>query len=547
MGYKRLGKINTIVFIILLSMLIAAPSSFANDAKDVSNAVDTKVTTKTKAVKKVDNEVKNTKTAPLKSFFARFTRKKKASNIKETILVQPAVQQGDIVYNIDDCVKIGIKNSHTLKNKLNNVKALKNDIGIARSTYFPTFSAGVGYNYKYSKEFGDSSDSMNSSGIGVNAKISETIWDFGRTTARINMAKFSEQAAEYEYRSAKLGCIFGVKLAYTYVLAAKSASDVWVQTVKINQLNLDRTKAMFEVGLKSKIDVVNAESKLTEAQISLLESKNAYQNALISLNTSMNYVNAPAYSIVPTENFNIGGSNVVKNEIDVSFDKKKITENGSSTGFKDGAIFTTGIEKSGIISSYKLEPYTATMQESINTAFQNRSDLKAMKLVAKASEESLKAIKRSYYPSLNATGSYSLTKNSDVGSNSIGIYGGLDLPNINAMSLKHQIEQGKAYLDIANTNVEELENEIFFQIQSLYVDMKQIEEKIPLMRHKVQVALENFELADGRYAVGLGNYLELQEALTDYNNAQLSFVESVFSYNKARFALEKAMAIAQPY
>ena len=60
--------------------------------------------------------------------------------------------------------------------------------------------------------------------------------------------------------------------------------------------------------------------------------------------------------------------------------------------------------------------------------------------------------------------------------------------------------------------------------------------------NKVKQTLENFELADGRYTVGLGNFIELQDAQTNYNNAQLAYVQSVFDYNVARAQLERAMA-----
>lgn len=130
-----------------------------------------------------------------------------------------------------------------------------------------------------------------------------------------------------------------------------------------------------------------------------------------------------------------------------------------------------------------------------------------------------------------------------MGSHAVGVYAGIDLPNINAMAIKCQIEQASAYLNIAENNVDLLKKNIYFQIQNYYVNMKQLEKRIPLMSKKVEQTLENFELADGRYAVGLGNYIELQEAQTNYNNAQLAFVQSVFDYNQARFYLEQSMGL----
>ena len=52
-------------------------------------------------------------------------------------------------------------------------------------------------------------------------------------------------------------------------------------------------------------------------------------------------------------------------------------------------------------------------------------------------------------------------------------------------------------------------------------------------------------MADGRYAVGLGDYIELQDAKMNYNTAQHNFVQTVFNYNVARANLEKAIALEQ--
>lgn len=60
--------------------------------------------------------------------------------------------------------------------------------------------------------------------------------------------------------------------------------------------------------------------------------------------------------------------------------------------------------------------------------------------------------------------------------------------------------------------------------------MIQLEKQIPLLETKVRQTLENLELADGRYAVGLGDYIQLQDARVNYNNAQSSYVQAVYNY-----------------
>ena len=75
--------------------------------------------------------------------------------------------------------------------------------------------------------------------------------------------------------------------------------------------------------------------------------------------------------------------------------------------------------------------------------------------------------------------------------------------------------------------------------------MIQLEKQIPLLESKVRQTLENLELADGRYEVGLGDYIQLQDARVNYNNAQNTYVQTIYNYNVARATLEQAIALNQ--
>lgn len=485
------------------------------------------------------------KVPPLKSFFAKFVKPKANKKAIETPKTETNITtiKGSIVLSLEDCVNYALKNDPNIRLDEDTQKIQKNAIGIAKSNYFPSIFGGTGYNINNTSYSGDRSDSVNNNYYGLNLGVNQLIWDFGKTTANINMNKYNYEAAGYTLTFQKALTIYDVRFAYTAVLAARANEDIYARSVRINELNVERTKAMYDVGLKSKIDVVNADATLTQARIDLLTAQKNYQTKLIALNNSMYYTDAPDYSIKDTETFNFQKNYSVKNEIDVAYDRKNYDGDNVEAKIKDGAILTSGIEKRDILKTYKFKPFDLSMSDAIKTAYANRPDLKSLELVQKASEEALKAVKRSCMPVVNASGGYSLTSKSEYNSNAVGIYAGVNLPTINAMSLKYQIDTGKSYLDIASTNVDLLRKNIYFQVQTYYIDMKQLEKTIPLMSKRVEQTLENFELADGRYAVGLGNYLELQQAQTNYNNAQLAFVQSVFDYNQARYYLTRSMGI----
>ena len=68
-----------------------------------------------------------------------------------------------------------------------------------------------------------------------------------------------------------------------------------------------------------------------------------------------------------------------------------------------------------------------------------------------------------------------------------------------------------------------------------------LEKQIPLYKKRVYQALENLELADGRYGTGLSNFIELQDARSRYLNSQQEYVQTIYNYNIAKAKLEVAM------
>lgn len=515
------------------------------------------------------------RTTPLKSFFSRFAKektvnvadkkpeskdknksqnkflklftkngKKKNTDVKVEETPVTALK-GGVVFSIDDCINIAIKNDPNIRNAEQTQKVQKSMVGQAKSGYFPSIIGGTGYNLNNTQYFSGRDNSINNNYYGLNLGVNQLIWDFGYTKAKINMSKFNFDASGFDLQNTVLNTVYDVKIAYASVLAAKANEDVYERSVRINQLNVQRTNAMYQVGLKSKIDVVNAQATLTQQKVQLVDAQNTYETSLIALNNAMFYVDAPDYSIKDTETFNFQKSYSVKNEIDVAYDRKNYNPNSTDAVIKDGAILTSGIEKRDILKTFSFKPFAMTLKEAIQKAYDNRPDLKSLELVKKADLESLKAIKRSALPAINANGTYNLARYSDYGSNGVSVYAGMNLPSggVNAMAIKYQIEEGNAYLDIASNNIDLLKKNIYFQVQTNYVNMKKCERIIPLMSQEVQQTLENFELADGRYAVGLSNYLELQQAQTNYISAQLDFVQAVFNYNQSLYYLQKSMGL----
>ena len=485
---------------------------------------------------------------PLLSIFKknRTQKVKKKKNKVEEIKLPPVIQ-GKLkipfkqlpVMTIDDCVKYALEHNPNLRVSEERYNAAKTGIGQARANYAPKLTAGLNYNHNHNS--GTRIINSHENALGFNVGISQMIWDFGRTTARINMAKYDTMSAEYDHDYETLDVIYLVRINYYKVLSALANLDIFEQNVRIQTLNYERTKAMFDEGLKSKIDVVNAEVNLADAKIQLVEGQNNLLNSIIALQNSMFYEEEKPFVVKNTENFGFLKADY-KKKMESADNAKQLPVTPKKN--EDGLILlSSGIEHNDIIQDYKLNPMKLSKQEAVDKALSERPDLKSNEMLVKVQDESLKAIKRLYAPEITGNLSWSYTKNEGSYSSPFQVGAGIGLGSINPYGIYYQIQEGESYLNIAKHNVNIAKTDIYWEVQNNYIDMRQLERKIPLMNTKVKATLENFELADGRYSVGLNNYVELQDALASYNSAQLNFVETVLKYNIARETLLKSMGI----
>ncbi len=459
-----------------------------------------------------------------------------------TALRADAIQNIKIEENaslgLNDCIKIALNNSPVIKRYILNMDIAKSNVGMAKSAYFPTIGVGVSYSQNMGKRRHQSYDTRLLPGF--DASLSQLLWDFGKTMADVRMEKFNRIAAEFDFDESVLTTIFDVKLKYYAVLAAKSLMEVEKLNVQMNERNYQRTQAYFDEGIRSKIDLVNAEVNLSDSKIALVNAENTYKNAIVDLNNSMYVAYAPEYSIQNTETFNLNNPYVPMSLRNID-NYSKLLELPPDVS---NAVYSTSVEKSDVLKNYEFQKYPYTFEKSVSIAKENRPDLKALNATLKAMRQNVLYTKRQYLPEL--TGGVGYGYSNYRGYYDSGMNVGLSLSTtFNMKQVKHQVDIANSNLLLAKTEVDLLNQNLYFDIQSAYVNMIQLEKQIPLLETKVRQTLENLELADGRYEVGLGDYIQLQDARMNYNNAQNSYVQAIYNYNVARATLEREIALPQ--
>ena len=436
--------------------------------------------------------------------------------------------------SVNDCIELAIKNNPQIKIYEQYVTMQDSRVGQSKSSYFPTLGASIGQDYGNTDVGYRSTQSRNSS---ARVSLNQLIYSFGKVFSQVKMQKFYKIAAEYDLQNAILDTTNNVKSAYYGVLGAKANLDIQKANVLVNERQYNRTKAFFDEGLVSKIDLVNQEVYLSDSKIGLINAENLYQNSIVKLNNAMYIVNAPEYSIENTETFNFKDNYAEVNLLNIA----NTTTKDDGTIEPQNAVLTMQVEKANILENYKFTKYPYTLEESVERAYKNRPDLLSMQATRDAVNEALKYTKKSYLPNLTGSVGYNWNNNTNYSSNGLTLGAYLSMSNLNIMETNLKIKESKAQLEVAEQNVSLVKQNIFFEVQNKYINMIQLEKNIPLLQTKVKQTLENYELADARYEVGLGNFIELQDAKENYNNAQRDYVQTIYDYNVALTDLQTAM------
>ena len=335
-----------------------------------------------------------------------------------------------------------MNNSPVVKKYILNLDIAKSSVGVAKSAYFPSLSLGTSYKQNFGERSHNFGSYQSRTLPGFDASLSQLLWNFGKTDANIRMEKFNRIAAEFDFDETILTTIFNVKLQYYGVLAARSLMEVERLNVQINERNYQRTLAYFDEGIKSKIDLVNAEVNLSDSKVSFVKAENTYKNAIVSLNNAMYVAYAPEYSIQNTETFNLSNPYVPMSLTNINNYKKLLA---TPEDISD-AVYAVKAEKSDVLKNYSFEKYPYTFEKSVEIAKENRPDLKALNASVKAMKQYVLLTKRQYLPDLKGGVGYSYANNRYYADSGMNV--SLNLSStFNIMQDKNEVDSANSQLN----------------------------------------------------------------------------------------------------
>ncbi|MDP2645301.1 MAG: TolC family protein [Desulfobacterales bacterium] len=396
---------------------------------------------------------------------------------------------------LEECIAIALKYHPSLGAGQATLEAQRAKVEQALAAYYPQIDFKTTYstataNYSSARSPANSWNFNNF--LSTGPSLNQLIYDFGRTTNSVKINRENAVASEQDLQTARQNITLNVRQTYYGALQSLALIKVAEETLTQNQQRLTQAQGFFKAGTRSKIDVTKAEIDLANVQLALIRAKNSYLVARANLNNAM--------------------------------------------GLQEGLRFA-------LVEAVDFNPTEVPLEKILQSAFTRRPEILQLKAKQRSQEAAVELFRTGYYPTIS--GNLSNTWRTDEVPNDMAwdwsVGAALTVPIFSGFSTQNQIAEASAQLRSLTAQEESLRQIIRLEAEQAYLNLHEALERIAVTRKSIDQAQENYNLASGRYQVGAGQTLEINDAEVLLANARANHINALYDYKTAQARIEKAM------
>ena len=406
-----------------------------------------------------------------------------------------AVESEDVLgLSITDCLNIALTNHPSLKKSKGATRAAEAMIEQTKSTnrVKVNMTARTGLNGDY--QYWD--DRYHSGGLSITA--SKTLYDTNVNKLNIEIQKENLQGVLESERQTQIDVASNAKKAYYDLVLKILNRDVEREKLKNLESHLTTARAIYEVGNSSYIDVTKAEADVATSRVSMLKAENDILLAQEALKIAM--------GVSDLENFDL------------------------------------------VLSTNLFVPKAAgNIDDILKIAMEDRADYRKIQSTLRQRELEIKVAARGNSPTITGSVGSDLSKRD--GSSATRDYNAavsVNIPIEDGGLTAAKIESARAQLEQDKAEEESLRQNIAHDLRSAAFSLSNAIERAKSSEKSVQYAEENLELAQGRYEVGVGDALEVSDAVSTLATSRYTLYQALYDAQTARADLDSAMGHLPP-
>ena len=403
---------------------------------------------------------------------------------------------------LHEAIDIALRNHPTIRMGQATVEAAQQRVRQQITGYLPS----GGYVYTYSRQARPLTSAVGGVDIGgaqqrrtvtqffnfnsTNFQINQLLFDFGKTLNEIQAAVAATEASTADLETTKQDVIFNTKQAYYSVLSSQRLLGVAEETIRQNQKHLEEAQARFDVGVAPRFDVTRAQVQLSNAELSRVEARNNVALGFETLRRAM-------------------GQN----------EPLRVT----------------------LLEQLEHNPVSLSDEAVMQEAYSRRPELESIKAQQRASAEQVSALKKQFLPSVSGTAQYNWTGR-EYPLQEGWMWGvTLTMPLFDSILTTTQLGEAQAIHRNLQAQEENLHQQVTLEVNQGLLNLRRAEESIRVNEQTVIQAQENLDLAEGRYAAGVGNIIEVTDSQLAFTLAQANNIKALYDYKTALAELEKAV------
>lgn len=192
--------------------------------------------------------------------------------------------------DMEKWVEIAEQNSLTLSIQQQALEIASKEVDLQNAGHLPTLDAVGSYNSTYANgsTYGFGSDLQNTT-IGLQLQI--PIYQGGAVSSKVREAVANKQKAQEDVEVARRQAALDTRQAYLNLVSSIAQVAAYEQALTSSQSQLDSTNLGYEVGVRTSVDVLNAQQQFYSAKRDLLQARYTYLLSILKLKSATGLIN----------------------------------------------------------------------------------------------------------------------------------------------------------------------------------------------------------------------------------------------------------------
>jgi outer membrane protein len=408
----------------------------------------------------------------------------------------PATAQQRDTLTLERAVALAIDNQPSLRGFEAEVRAADAEFRQARAGFLPSigFSASdtrTGGTIILSPAIPPTQRIYSSYSAALQGNL--TIWDFGKTSGRVSQNSYLYDAAHGDYASAVEVIALNTEVAYLAFLQARRVVTVDEEALATTSHHLVQARAFYMTGRRPQLDVTKAEVDSLNAEVNLIQARNALRIARLQMENTMGVHPAADYAVV---------------------------------------------------DSFTVPATSASLQEARTTALRTRPELVAAQARVEAGREGITAAWGQHLPTIAAFGGYNWTAFDFPLFSHWNAGVSFTLPIFQGFALDAGVELARANRDIAQSDLDTLSEGVMLEVERQWLTVRAAAERAVATSKLVQESRENLNLVERQYAAGVATALDESDARLTLSNSEITDIQAQYDYRTALIRLRRAMGLS---